>query len=377
MDTTSKAFKDVFFDLNMLRTLGAALERQITDFSFNHFLKKVYSDGWETKELMPRVKHLAVVLHEFLPEDFPKAAGILSMVADDIRNAKNKQQTFGFMCLAEYISSYGLNHLNASVRAMETITKLISCEFAVRPFIIRYPRQMMAIMMEWSRHEDAKVRRLASEGCRPRLPWGLALRDFKTDPSPILPILEALKEDPDEWVRKSVANNLNDISKDHPQFLLQLIKKWKGKNAQTDALLKHAARNLLKRGDEHALALFGVRHDQKIKADRTRILTPTVHVGSELRFEFEITNDSRQNKLVRLEYAIYYNTARGVLSKKVYKISEKEYKAGTKYHITRKQSFKPITTRRFYAGKHELSVIVNGKESKRLPFELATTELSQ
>ena len=165
-----------------------------------------------------------------MPEHFPDAAELLIKMVNNLKQQEIREGSFGYISLAEYVEVYGVTHYAASVKAMEQITQFISCEFAVRPFILKYEDKMMQQMLKWSKHKDPRVRRLASEGCRPRLPWAMALPDFKRDPSKILPILEQLKADSDVWVRKSVANNLNDISKDNPELAISIFKKWPYKN---------------------------------------------------------------------------------------------------------------------------------------------------
>ncbi len=225
-------------------------------------------------------------------------------------------------------------------------------------------------MLAWSKHKDAKVRRLSSEGCRPRLPWAMALPEFKEDPSSILPILENLKEDDDIWVKKTVANNLNDISKDHPELAIKIFKSWFGKNTHTGWIVKHAARTLLKAGNAEVMELFGFKKDKQIVLRNFNVNTPKVKMGKELEFSFTISNKSKEKKLIRLEYAMYYLRANGTHSKKVFKISEREYLKGMETVVTRKQSFKPITTRVYYPGLHKVSVIVNGHEMETLLYEL-------
>jgi len=184
---------------------------------------------------------------------------------------------------------------------------------------------------------------------------------LKKDPIPILPILENLRNDPSEVVRRSVANNLNDISKDNPEVVLAIAKKWVGQNKETDAIIKHGCRTLLKQGHTEILSHYGLDSEGLI-ITAFQIHTPDVYMGDAVSFSFSIENTTAVPKTVRLEYGLYYHKANGKLAKKVFKISERIYKAGEKAVITRKQSFKRITTRVFYPGEHQLSLIVNGTE---------------
>lgn len=370
MAEESKLFKDVFFKASFIDELYAAVSRHIAVGNKKQFRALVYNKDWANKELKQRTRHVTEVLKSFLPTDFPEAALIISRITEELLAANIKEVSFGYMCLCEYIERYGIDYYQESVKVMEKLTQFMSCEFAVRPFIIKYEDKMMKQMLRWSKSKIAKVRRLASEGCRPRLPWGIALVKYKEDPSPILPILENLKDDEDVWVRKSVANNLNDISKDNPQLAIKIIKSWIGNTPNTDWVAKHAARTLLKQGNVEVMNLFGLKMDKSVKLTDFKVLTPKVENGKDLLFSFTISNSGKKEKVIRLEYGMYYLRANGSWSKKVFKISERSYAAGEVYNVERKQSFKPITTRRYYLGAHRVSLIVNGHELEIKDFEL-------
>ncbi|MCL4124183.1 UNVERIFIED_CONTAM: hypothetical protein GTU68_010346 [Idotea baltica] len=285
---------------------------------------------------------------------------------------KNKVAKYGFefMFYADFVEVYGLNSYETSVEAMEEITQFASCEFAVRQFIIKYPQKMLTQLLQWSKHKNEHIRRLASEGSRPRLPWAIALPDFKNNPKPILPILENLKNDESLYVRRSVANNLNDIAKDNPDVVINIAHKWHGNNEETNWLVKHACRTLLKQGNTQLMLLFGFGSVEDIAVEEFKIITPSVKIGDVLSFSFQLKNNAKTPLKIRLEYAIYYLKANGLLSKKVFKISEKQYSQNSTSLITKKQSFKVISTRKFYEGMHQVSVIVNGKEFEKLDFQL-------
>jgi len=220
-------------------------------------------------------------------------------------------------------------------------------------------------MSKWAEDNDPKVRRFASEGCRPRLPWAMAIPRFKKDPTPILEVLEKLKYDDSEDVRRSVANNLNDISKDNPHIAISVCKRWLGQAKETDNLLKHACRGLLKSGNMEVLAMFGYSDPANIHIDNFALKPHKLMIGHTLGFAFDLT--IKEKCKVRFEYAVYYLKARGQYSKKVFKITEDEYKQGT-YRISRRQSFAERTTRRHYPGEHYISIIANGEEKHKASF---------
>lgn len=214
------------------------------------------------------------------------------------------------------------------------------------------------------------VRRLSTEGCRPRLPWAMALPFLKRDPAPILPILENLKSDDSESVRRSVANNLNDIAKDHPDQVIDIAERWLGKSKETDWVVKHGCRTLLKQGHPEALKLFGLGEVKGVEIVDFKLKTPKISLGDYLEFSSLLVNKNDHKVHLRLEYAVYYVKANGTLSKKVYKISEKEYDAASSTLIERRQHFKPISTRKYHPGLHQIAMVVNGREFERHDFEL-------
>jgi 3-methyladenine DNA glycosylase AlkC len=316
------------------------------------------------------MKHTSFVLHQFLPDDYTKTTKIIEKIIEIIKLKPFTQSSLEFMFFLDYIENYGINDFETSAKTIEFVTQFTSCEFAVRPFIIKYGERMLQQMYEWSLHENHHVRRLASEGSRPRLPWAMALPELKRNPKPILSLLENLKNDPSEYVRRSVANNLNDIAKDNPDFVIQIAKQWKGISKETESILKHGCRTLLKQGNSEVLKFFGLIDNPKVELINFKIKTKEIRRGDNLEFSFSIQNNDTKTQFIRLEYAIYYLRKNGQLSKKVFKISERHLNPSDIIVIHRKQSFKIITTRQFYSGQQKLSIIVNGQERVIDTFEL-------
>jgi 3-methyladenine DNA glycosylase AlkC len=345
------------------------LKLLLPEFREDVFLNKIYQSEWNEFELKQRMRHVTVCVESQLPSNYKSAIDILLQLTYAVRHLKG-MDTFGYMFIPDFIEQFGRDDFETSIQAMEKITQVMSCEFAVRPFLLKCPVKMMKQMHTWSRHSHENVRRFSSEGCRPRLPWAMAIPSLKKDPGPIIPILENLKNDPSEFVRKSVANNLNDISKDHPNQTLKLAKKWMGQTKQTDRIVKHGCRTLLKKGNQEALELFGSSANKHLQIQNFQIITPKVKIGSNLEFSFLLFNSDKKTLRARLEYGMYYLKANGSLSRKVFKISEKYYKSASKTLVRKKQSFKIITTRKFYSGKHEISIVVNGIELAKKSFDL-------
>ncbi|MEM7103416.1 MAG: DNA alkylation repair protein [Bacteroidota bacterium] len=342
----------------------------IPAFDKARFIEQIFDAEWEARALKERSRHTSNVLTNFLPSDFAEAVKLLVPLSKGLEEEKISRYGFEFIFLPDYIEQNGLGDYEAAIFAMENITQLVSCEFAIRPFIIRYGRQIMDQMLAWSTHSNHHVRRFSSEGCRPRLPWGMALPDFKKNPKPILPILENLKNDDSEFVRKSVANNLNDISKDNPEIALATFTRWKGKTKNTDWIVKHGSRTLLKQGNPKALQLFGFGSTESLSVEDLKIEKSEIKIGEDLHFSFSLNNQSDKPQLVRIEYGIYFMKSNGSHSRKVFQISEKEYPAASSTKIKRKQSFRIITTRKYYSGLHKLAVIVNGVEMGMSEFYL-------
>lgn len=332
-------------------------------FETDRFEKLVFDKRWEALELKERMRQITTALHAVLPESYPEAINILIGCSDSCT------PDFLYAFFPDFVELYGMHDWETSVPALAALTPSSSSEFAVRPYIKADAKRMMAQMQEWTEHENFHVRRLASEGCRPRLPWAMALPDFKADPSPILPILEALKADSSEYVRRSVANNLNDISKDHPNQVLAMGKAWLGHAEDVDKVVKHACRSLLKQGDREALMLFGFADPKALKVSALTVREPVIQIGDDQYFQFTLHNEAKKSTKVRLEYKVTYQKARNKQSEKVFQISEKVLEPG-QHQVERKQAFRNFSTRKHYPGTHTITVVVNGANQASVQFEL-------
>ncbi len=354
--------KNLFFKKAFFEELCGRIANVYPAFNKKKFLKSVFNDRWEKKELKQRMRHAANSLHEALPNDYRKALTILMKASEGAKG-------FDAMIFSDYVEVYGLDDPEASVPALELFTQLCSSEFAVRPFIIKYPVLMIKQLKKWAKHKNPHVRRLASEGCRPRLPWAMALPEFKKDPAPIIPILEMLINDKEEFVRRSVSNNLNDIAKDNPDVTLSIAKKWFGKSPETDTVIKHALRTQLKSGEPKALALFGYKNKIDISIKDFKLSPPVVPIGSKLNFSFTLINNSKSSVKLRVEYAVYYLKLKGRYSRKVFKITENTFNERL-IQLKRSQSFADMTIRKHNPGKHKISIIVNGIDIAEKDFML-------
>ncbi len=350
------------YDRPYMQGLAAAVnENAPRGIDETAFVTTVFASGWEQLELKGRMRRICESLHAALPADYLEA---LPIVCDTAARFDG----YLTMYFPDFVEHYGLDHWERSVEALHWLTRFGSSEFAVRPFLKADPVRMLATMLEWTTDENEHVRRLASEGCRPLLPWAMNLPDFQADPQPLLPILEALHGDESEYVRRSVANNLNDISKDHPELVLETATAWLGESPDVDKLVKHACRTLLKSGNPEAMRLFGFRDPHEIEVTSFKLDVDTVPLGGELHFDVELASPSALGK-VRLEYVIDFARPSGRTSRKVFKISESDSATNSR-KLRRKHSFQDRSTRKHHVGSHRLTLVINGVAKAMLDFQL-------
>ncbi len=350
------------YNKKFINKLASEFDKNYSRFDPDKFVNDIFSDGWRNKELKERMRHIALTLKNHLPGNYTQALNVMKKSID------RSFEGFEYMFFPDYVELFGLHAFDESVAALEYFTEYASAEFAVRPFIIKFPDIMMRQMNLWSDSKNYHVRRLASEGCRPRLPWAMALPVFKKNPAPVIKILEKLKADESEYVRRSVANNLNDISKDHPERVAALAKKWLGQHEHIDRVVKHGCRTLLKNGHQDVLKLFGFTAPGHIKIKKF-VIDRKTRIGQDVLFSFAVqTNKNKLGKL-RIEYAVDFVRSNNKSNRKVFKISEGLYSEKERI-IEKKHSFKKITTRKYYPGTHRITLIINGREMASKKFQL-------
>lgn len=344
------------------------------DNSFNpRAFSKRATEGLFQLELTPRLAHVARALHHAFGEDYERGIkALLRMLALEEKDgmARSKGLSFVHWPMAMYIEHYGTHNESLSLQAMERVTCFFSCEFAVRPFLSANPHGVLEKLLGWARDENLHVRRNASEGIRPRLPWGRVLTLFVEQPELCFPILETLRTDPEEYVRRSVSNCLNDIAKDHPALLMDLLTAWdRAPNAHSHWIKSRALRTLVKAGDARALALLGFVKAPvrvlKLRVDRKRY-----KVGDTCVFQFEVQNDSAQPVDLAIDYRIHYRKANGESRPKTFKLRTLKLAGHTRVQISKKQHLRAISTRRYHPGQHAVDIAVNGQLSAPVSFEL-------
>ncbi len=268
---------------------------------------------------------------------------------------------FTALVLPDFVGCYGLDHFDLSLDALQFFTRFGSSEFAIREYLRRDLKRTLKVMKRWSRDENEHVRRLASEGSRPRLPWSFRLEALVTDPSPAASILENLRADPSLYVRKSVANHLNDISKDHPDWMLAKLKSWDLAHPHTQWIAKRAARTLIKAGHQPALHLFNFGGKPAVKLTDFKVTPARLKLGQALEFSFSLTSTTRKAQSLAVDYVIHYVKASGDTSPKVFKLRELTLAAGETQDIRKRQTIRNFTTRKHHAGRHRVEIQINGR----------------
>jgi len=341
------------YNQNYINLLSNELKSSYSEFNEKNFTSDVFDGMWNDKELKERMRHISTTIHSHMPNNYKESINILKNAFLKMNHSFSLEN----MIFQDYVEVYGLDEFEVSMNALECFTINSSSEFAIRQFILKFPHATMEQMSIWAMAKNHHVRRLASEGCRPRLPWAIALQEFKKEPSKVLKIIDILKDDENKYVQKSVANSINDISKDNPHAVKELAKIWIGKSKGRDWILKHGCRTLLKQSDREILNLFGFSTPNNI--DILDFHMPdNIKMGEELLFSFLLKSKKQLGKL-RIEYAIDFLRQNNKYNKKVFKISEGIFTKNSKT-ISKKHSFKPISTRVYYKGLHELSILLNG-----------------
>ena len=351
------AFK-LWIDRRVLTRIGKEISNVYPEFDRKRLI--AIAPKLDSLELKPRVLLIRDELRALLPPDFLQALKIL------LASTKaGKLSGFTLWPYTEFIQTFGLAHREPALAALATLTELFTAEFAVRPFLQKETTQTLNFLKKCARSSNPHQRRWASEGSRPRLPWGIKLDIFIKEPSRTLEILELLKNDDERYVRKSVANHLNDISKDHSALVVKTLKRW-NKNADESHrekiswITRHALRTLIKRGDVGALSAIGASANAKVKVSNLNLGTYKFETGDRIQIQFQLRSLAKKNQRVVVDYVIHFMKSNGKTTPKVFKLKAFDLAAGGRLEITKAHHLKKITTRRYYTGAHALEIQVNG-----------------
>ncbi|MBL8709915.1 MAG: DNA alkylation repair protein [Rhodospirillaceae bacterium] len=350
--------------------LAGRLAAAAPDFPRAKFTRAIMAD-LPALELIARVERIAAEMRATLPADFRKSVKIVTRALGDPPPPGDGTDFGSFRILPchRFVALAGLDHADHALGYFAHATRHFSAEFDVRPFIQRDQARVLGVMRRWADDRDWRVRRLASEGSRPRLPWGQRLQGLVKDPRPLLPILEALRDDPIEAVRRSVANSLNDVAKDHPDLAVEVLTSWRNR-AERTPLIRHALRHLVKQGHAGALAMMGADRDAKFKVSALALAESDLAIGEALVIDLTLRNSGQGRALAIVDYAVHHLGARGELRPKVFKWKQLDLAPGESVSLTRRHSLKPVTTRRYYPGAHKLDIRVNGRILAEAEFDL-------
>ncbi|HBC56359.1 MAG TPA: DNA alkylation repair protein [Gammaproteobacteria bacterium] len=357
--------KETYFSEQNLLEIGKDLQHVYPDLPIKKFNQAVTA-SLNDLELMQRLDQLVKACGEFLPNHFPTALNILYDYSQHLDECR-----FQYVFLSQYVAYYGLNYRRHSLAALADFTQYATSEFAVRYFLKQDLLSTLKIMRRWAESDNYHVRRLASEGARPKLPWSFHLTELINDPSPTLPILRTLNGDPEKYVQKSVANHLNDISKTHPDLVVNELSHWDHSDNSTRWIIERACRSLVKTSYSPALILLGIDPEVSFSISGFKLSTKEIAIGEKLQFSFELSATSHESQKLIVDYKIYYQKKSTEQKAKVFKLKSLTLAPGEKIHLKKSHDFSQRTTRTLYPGDHQISIVVNGSESKPIPFKLS------
>jgi 3-methyladenine DNA glycosylase AlkC len=368
-----------FINAQVVRDMAHHLHRAWSEFPRKRF-ESLALAGLDDLELKARVGHLCGAMEACLPSDLMHAADVIEASLAPARepDAPAEQSTPGaglagwaIWPMGEFVAHRGLGLPERALRVLHALTQRSTAEFAIRPFIEQHPALTFATLQAWTHDPSAHVRRLVSEGSRPRLPWGMQLKGLIADPTPTLPLLRALQDDPSEYVRRSVANHLNDIAKDHPALVAQWLEQYlPGASAQRQALLRHASRSLIKRGDPRTLKAWGLAQGLRGTV-RLKLSKQRVALGDSLELAVTLESSSPRPQKLAIDYAVHHVKANGETSPKVFKGWTLELGAHEQRKLRKTHSLRPVTTRTYHAGRHMIELRINGRIAVDAEFNLS------
>ena len=360
--------------------IAAMVRRAWRSFDTQAFLRQI-EPGYESLELMARGQRIAQALQAHLPQDVPRALRVLvdSMdppmgldAAGEPDAGDRPYSAFLYLPHSMYIGTHGLPHFEAAMAAQHALTQRFTAEFCIRPYLLHRQGDTLARLRDWAQDDNAHVRRLVSEGTRPRLPWAPRLPAFQANPQLALPLLGALKDDQSSYVRRSVANHLGDIAKDHPDLAVGTARTWlQGAPAPREALVRHGLRFLIKRGDAGALDALGVGHAVALDVRAARVLPARARIGDKVRIEAELHNPTPQAQRVLADLQGHYVTAHGGAAPKVFKLQTLDIPPGATVAVGKTLSLQQMTTRTHYPGAHQVELVLNGRPQPLGQFQLS------
>lgn len=361
-DTAAPALKEIF-NAERLDHIASEMSAVYPAFKAKAFLKHA-QHGLADLSVMQRMARVSESLHAVLQLDYEDSLETLFELAPRLNSG------FVSMCLPHYVASYGAHAFDTSMNALKYFTTFGSSEFAIRHFLRSDLERTLEHMHDWAHDENHHIRRLASEGSRPRLPWSFRLEPIQANPQLTAGILERLKADESLYVRKSVANHLNDVTKVHPQWVLDTIEGWSLENKHTGWIAKHALRSLIKQGDTRALTVIGAGAKAEVELLDVKVEPAVVRLGDAITLSFVVKSTVAHEQRLVIDYAIDYVKANGGVSRKVFKLKTVVLKGFGEAAVGRRQVIKDFTTRKHFVGLHSVLVMVNGGQRASEAFDL-------
>jgi 3-methyladenine DNA glycosylase AlkC len=346
-------FKE-WFNSAVYREIADRFAAASSEFDRERFLQLTL-EGLDDRELMDRLRQTSVAVQASLPGDYAAQLEVMYQVA------RPEENGLVGCWYSDFVGQFGIEHPELSLPALAQFTQYGSAEFAIRGFLLRAPEDTLAVMHDWAKHDNEHVRRLASEGSRTRLPWGKRLDFLITDPTLTRGILETLRNDPSLYVRKSVANHLNDLTKDNPDYVLELVAGWDRSSPRTAWIVKHALRTLIKQAHPVALELMGVGQKARLTEVSLALSPATLRLGETVTLQLELRSGAKQSQELLIDYIVHYVKASGRSQPKVFKWKQVALAAGDGLSLKKKQTIKDFTTRRHYPGVHRVEVQINGQ----------------
>lgn len=320
------------------------------------------SEGFDALSLMERGRHIARALRQHLPAHYEEAIAILLRSLDKTHITKSNMSSFVFLPHVNFVADYGLEHFEASMQAQYELTQRFTAEFSIRNYLERYPEQTLARLEQWAEDPSEHVRRLVSEGSRPRLPWAKRLPQFQKDPRPVLRLLEKLRDDESLYVRRSVANNLNDIWKDNPHLVIEVAKAWfENAPAPRAQLLRHALRSAIKQGNSEVLALIGYKSATGITVYGASFQPQQARIGETVEIRFLIGNSNAEPQDLLIDLQVGFVKANGSTRNKVFKLCKARLASGEAREFRLALKLHQMTTRTHYPGEHPVAALINGQ----------------
>ena len=361
-DIERTALKDIFDEKRFI-LIARDVAAVWRPFDVERFLA-VGLNGHSQLSLLQRLRRVSIALRETLPPDYPEALDIL------FKLGSRTDKGFVSLFLPDFVGQYGQEHFELSMRALKAFTKLGSSEFAVREFLRADLTRTLRVMMDWSLDDDEHVRRLASEGSRPRLPWSFKLQSVIDHPNLTLPLLANLAQDSSLYVRKSVANHFNDVSKDHPEWLLDALEKWPRDHPHPIWIAKRALRTLVKAGHPRALSQVGASDEVSVAMQKFDVSPISLSLGDRVTLSVELLSQSDVSQQLVVDYRVHYVKKSGGTSPKVFKMKELTLAPREQVGFKRLQIIKDFSTRTHYCGHHLIELIVNGRCLGQSSFEI-------